>query len=171
MFEHRVKDNEKLAHAGGQSDLWSFSGRAKTLVEGFEDRIAAHSDNGAHVQRRTNVAAAAGDRALALPGSAFSIERCNTDQCGDLAAVELTEFRQTGKERDGRNWSHAWHRTQQFRFAAPNLRRSNELADLFINRSELLAERLEVGSNPSPHGFGRKSSRLDSAVIISTNWR
>src|SRR5215213_10993020 len=55
VFEDGVEDREQLAHAGHQGHLLRFAGRQKTLVEFLHYRVAARGDQGAHVQRRSDV--------------------------------------------------------------------------------------------------------------------
>src|SRR5687768_17269530 len=55
VFEDGVEDREQLAHAGHQCYLLRFAGRQKTLVEFLHYRVAARGDQGAHVQRRSDV--------------------------------------------------------------------------------------------------------------------
>jgi hypothetical protein len=55
VFEDGVEDREQLAHAGHQSHLLRFAGRQETLVEFPYDRVAARGDQGAHVQRRSDL--------------------------------------------------------------------------------------------------------------------
>src|SRR5215207_5215551 len=55
VFEDGVEDREQLAHAGHQRHLLRFAGRQKTLVEFLHYRVAAGGDQGAHIQRPSDL--------------------------------------------------------------------------------------------------------------------
>ena len=90
--KHCVEDNEKFTHACSERLLCRFASRAQAFVELLENGITANCDYSTHVQYRANPTATSRNHPLALPGSAFAIEWRNSDERGDLTAVEFAEF-------------------------------------------------------------------------------
>src|SRR6202521_710395 len=89
---HSVENDEKFTHACSARLLCRFASRAQAFVELLENGITANCDYSTHVQYRANPTATSRNHPLALPGSAFAIEGRNSDERGDLTAVEFAKF-------------------------------------------------------------------------------
>ena len=120
--KHSVEDDEKFTHASGERLLCRFASRAQALVEFLQNGIAANCDYGTHVQYRANPTATAGNHTLALPGSAFAIERRNSNERGDLTAVEFAEFGQSGQQCRGSHLPDSWNAPEKLSLTSPGLR-------------------------------------------------
>ena len=96
-----LRIDEDLAHAGGPGHLVGLSGPLEPLIERPDDGIAAGGRHGAQVEHRTDVGSSTPDLAFSLVGAAVAVQGGNAHQRGDLAAVEVAEFRQSGDDRRG----------------------------------------------------------------------
>ena len=136
--KHCVEDNEKFTHACGERLLCRFASRTQALVELFQNGIAANRDYGTHVQYRANPTATAGNHALALPGSTLAIEGRNSDERGDLTAVEFAEFGQSGQQCCGSHLPDSWNTSQKLSLVSPGLRSGDGLMDFSVDYRKLV---------------------------------
>jgi len=74
VFDDGLNDSEELALGGGQGRLGRFAGGTQAQVKGFKCWIEAHSDEGAHLQRGANLAAASAAHPPAAQRSNVAIE-------------------------------------------------------------------------------------------------
>ena len=93
MFEHGVKDDEQLAHTGGEGDLFGFASSTETLVERLDNGVVTGSGEGSHIERGPDGGAPAPDGAPTSEGPTVAIERSNTYQSSDLVSIEGAELR------------------------------------------------------------------------------
>ena len=98
VTEHGVEGYNHLAHHCDDDDLSLFTGGGQALGEGFERRIVSARTRGCHVENVTNGHATPIDTAVSLKLSAIEVVGRETDQGGDLLAINLAEFRQRGEE-------------------------------------------------------------------------
>ena len=98
MLEHRVEDDEKLAHTGGESQFLRLAAGQQSLVEAADDGVAATGYQRSHVQGSSNSGAPTPDGAFAPQGATVPVEGSHTDQGGDLPAVQGAQLRQVGQE-------------------------------------------------------------------------
>src|SRR5579859_2019301 len=94
VADHGVEDDEDLADARDKSDASRFSCRSQRLVKGLEDRVAAGSSDGGHVERGPHVPAPAPDAALSAERAAVAVDWSDTYERGDLLSAQLPELRQ-----------------------------------------------------------------------------
>jgi hypothetical protein len=113
VTEHGVEGYNHLAHHCDDDDLSLFTGGGQALGEGFEMRIVSARTQGCHVENVTNGHATPIDTAVSLKLSAIEVVGRETDQGGDLLAINLAEFRQRGEERIGEGRADARHGDKQ----------------------------------------------------------
>lgn len=106
-FDHGVEGGEEFSHAGGDGFFERFSGGGEALVEGLDGGVAAECGEGGHVKCGADVSASSPDGALSFELSAVVVEGCESGECGDLFAIELSEFGEVGEEREGGDVSDA----------------------------------------------------------------
>src|SRR5215210_2851991 len=82
VFEDSVEDREQLAHAGHQGNLLGFAGRQKTLVEFLHYRVATRGDQGAHVQRSSDLGSPSPHATMAAQSARVAVERSDPNQGG-----------------------------------------------------------------------------------------
>src|SRR5712672_3967247 len=98
VSEDGIEDDDELSHAGGERLLAGFSGGSELDVVGRDDGIGAAGDQGRHKQSSAHGRAAAGDGAAPAHRAAVAVDRRDTDEGGDLAAIEAAEFGQLGDQ-------------------------------------------------------------------------
>lgn len=94
------------------------------------------------------------DAPLAIPGAAFSVHGCHTDEGGDLFAVELAEFRQFAEQSVGEHFTDARHTGQDLGLGAPMLDLHNGFVDLFGDSLDLRFQRAQQCFDRTVQGFG-----------------
>src|SRR5215207_10587736 len=94
VADHGVQGGDNLSHDGDDGDLRFLPGGREALVEGFERRIISTGSHGRHVEYSPDRCAAAPDAAHAFEFATVEVVGGDPDDCGDLPAAHLTEFRQ-----------------------------------------------------------------------------
>jgi len=88
MSENGIEHDEQFAHAGGKRDLGFLAGRQQACVKRLHHRIAACRYQGRHVEHRPNLGTTAPNRPCTTELAAVVVERCDAEQCCNLAAGE-----------------------------------------------------------------------------------
>jgi hypothetical protein len=91
VFEDSVEDREQLAHAGHQSHLLRFAGRQKTLVEFLHHRVATRGDQGAHIQRPSDLGSTSPHATMAVQSARVAFERSVPNQGGHSLVRERAQ--------------------------------------------------------------------------------
>src|SRR5260370_31113396 len=94
VSEESIEDDDKLSEAGGESLFAGFAGGSQLGVVGGDDGVFLAGDQGRHEEGGAHDGAAAGNRASPAHRAAVAIDRRDTDQGGDLAAVGAAGLRQ-----------------------------------------------------------------------------
>ena len=89
-----VEDAEESSHARDKRNLLWTPPFDQAFVMPADDRVPSDYAERRHVQSIANVSAGAGDGSLAAHLPRVTIDRCDTDESSDTAAVELAELRQ-----------------------------------------------------------------------------
>src|SRR6478672_2384147 len=113
VTEHCVEGYHHLAHHGDDDDFGLFASGGETVGEGFESGVVSACAQGCHVKNITHGLATPIDTAVSLKLSAVEVIGRETDQSGDLLAINLAEFRQRGEKRIGEGRADAWHGDKQ----------------------------------------------------------
>ncbi len=88
-MDHGVERHDELADARGHGHLEGFAGFAQTVVEGPDHRVEAQRGNAGHIKRAPHDGTTALNAPLAgVLAAVGKIERCDTGERGDLAAVQ-----------------------------------------------------------------------------------
>jgi hypothetical protein len=99
VFEDSVEDREQLAHAGHQGNLLGFAGRQKTLVEFLHYRVATRGDQGAHVQRSSDLGSTSPHATMAAQGARVAVERSDPNQGGHSLVRERAQLGHSSQSR------------------------------------------------------------------------
>src|SRR5216683_4252529 len=94
VVKHGIENNEELAHTGDEHGLGVLTAGAQPQIESSDGGIAAHSRHRRHIQDAPHLCASAPDTTAAAHISTVAVKWCETSQCGDLLAIEHSQFRQ-----------------------------------------------------------------------------
>jgi hypothetical protein len=157
--EHGVEDDEQLTHAGGDDDfgllgtsIWGALGQS--LRKGADAFVAASGAESRHVQGVPDGDASAPDGSCSGESSAVVIEGRHADQCGDLLAVELSQFGEVGQEGGGGGETDAGDGGHEIDLVLPVVVITNDLVDLGFDRFDLFVESFEDFLNALAGGLG-----------------
>jgi hypothetical protein len=171
MFEHRIENDQELAHAGREGHFLGLPGSTEALVEGANHGIEAGGDNRVHVQHGSHVSPATPHRALASPRAAVAIEGRDADQRGNLFMGQRAQFWQMGQEGGGQHRAHAGHAPQPLLFLPPHWTALNGLRQIRIRMRQFPFEPRDV----RPQTFPNRARSGEQPVLlsrrISTNCR
>ena len=101
VFEDGVEDREQLAHAGHQCHLLRFAGRLESLVEFLHYRVAARGDQGAHIQRPSDLGSTSPHATMAAQSARVAVERSDPNQGGYSLVRERAQLGHSGQQRAG----------------------------------------------------------------------
>jgi hypothetical protein len=101
VTEHSVEGYNHLAHHRDDDDFGLFASGGEAIREFFESGVVSACAQGCHVENVTHGHATPIDTAVSLKLSAIEVVGCETDEGGDLFAIDLAELRQRGEERIG----------------------------------------------------------------------
>src|SRR5579863_10639640 len=93
-----VEDDDELTDAGGERLFSGFAGGSEFFVVSGDYGIGAAGDQGGHEESGAHAGAPAGDGAASAQGAAVAVDRGDTDQSGDFAAIESAELGQLGDQ-------------------------------------------------------------------------
>src|SRR5215210_8383556 len=101
VFEDSVEDREELAHASHQCHLLRFASRQKTLVEFLHYRVATRGDQGAHIQRPSDLGSTSPHASMAAQGARVAVERSDPNQGGYSLVRERAQLGHSGQQGAG----------------------------------------------------------------------
>ena len=113
IFDDGIKDDEKLSGAGDDGEFRRFSGGAEMLVEVFDGCVAAGGGDGGHVKDAPDGGATAAADTFSFPAAAFSWERSDAGERGDLFMRENAEFGHLCDKCGGENGADAGNGLQE----------------------------------------------------------
>jgi hypothetical protein len=119
MFDHRVQDDQELAHAGRQGHFPGLARPTKAVVKGLDYRVIPAGRQSRHIEGSADPSPSAPDHPLAPEAATVSIERGHPYQRGNLMAVQGAQFGELGQEGDGYYWANPRDTTQQVVFLTP----------------------------------------------------
>ena len=117
MSDHCIDDGEELAHAGGKSDFLLFSGGNEALVMGTDNRIVSACDQSPHVEDGSHVGSATPTGTFAADSAAVPVKRSDTDESGDLPAVERPELWKVRHQHRRKHWTNSRHTLEKIFFS------------------------------------------------------
>jgi hypothetical protein len=113
VTEHGVEGYNHLAHHSNDDDLGLFASGGEAIGEFFESGVVSACAQGCHVENVTRRHTTPIDTAVSFELSAIEVVWCETDEGGDLLAIDLAELRQRGEERIGEGRADARHGDEQ----------------------------------------------------------
>ena len=119
MFHHGVEHRHPRAHARDQRHFRRLAGCAQSLIEGFDDGVAARRDYGTHIEDAAHDGAPAPNNASATQAPAVPIQRRHADQGSDLLMCQPAQLGQFSKERTTHHGPDARHAAQQIFLFTP----------------------------------------------------
>ena len=147
VAQHGIEDGNHLAHAGGEGDLFMFTGLDESSVGRSNDRVVLNGSKHGHEQDRAHTGATATDTTLAPQGAAVTIEWCDTDEGGDLFVGQRAKLREIGQECIDHLWTDTGRGEQDVAFITPFIDlldqfggQSVEFFDLGLNVAEVAAD-------------------------------
>ena len=114
VAKHGIENNEQLAHAGGKCTFGVLTPGAQLQIKSPDDRIAADSRHGRHVEDAPDLGASAPDATAAAQRTAVTIKRGQAGQCRDLLAIQHSQFRQLREQSTREHFADPRNGTQQF---------------------------------------------------------
>ena len=93
-FEHGVKYDEQLTHAGSEGHLLRLAGRQESLVEVPDDGVEPAGNHCSHVQKCTEPRPTTLDLSPTSQRAAVAVEGSHANQSGDLTTVQRAQLRQ-----------------------------------------------------------------------------
>lgn len=143
ILEHGVQDDEELAHTGSNSNFGLFASLFESIAESLEDGIVFHSANGGHIESASQGGAPSCNVSWTVMDAALIVHGCDSDECGDLLPIELSEFGQFGDECRGRDGSHARYGSQAVIAIVPVIIGLDEVQDGFLNAFEIFVQGID----------------------------
>ena len=113
VLDHRIQDDQQLAHAGGEGHFLGLACCQEPLIEGGKDWIVADGDQGRHIQSRAHVGTPSPTGSLPAELATVPAERGYANESGDLPAVECAQFGEAGQQGEGQGWADARYAAQQ----------------------------------------------------------
>jgi hypothetical protein len=153
MFDHRVQDNQELAHAGGQSYFPGLARRTKAVVKGLDDGVISAGCESRHIEGSPYPGPPAPDHPFASEAATVSVEGGDTYQSGNLVAAQSAQFRKVGQEGDGHHPADAGDATQQVVLFSPEGALPQGAFQVIIQISQLLLQPADMVLNSLAHGF------------------
>src|SRR5919107_5286616 len=84
MLDHRVQDDQELAHAGCQSYLSEFAYLTKAVVKGLDDGVIPAGSQSRHIEGSPHPGPSTPDHSFAPEAATVPIKRGNSHQGGNL---------------------------------------------------------------------------------------
>src|SRR5216683_3065326 len=117
---------------------------AQPQIESSDGGIAANSRHGCHIQHPADLGAATPDRTTAAHISTVAVKWCETSQCGDLLAIEHSQFRQLREQSTREHLADPGHGAQQLVALTPQGSLANQLGEFSVQTGEPLFQPTDV---------------------------
>src|SRR5215471_7244290 len=140
-----IEKDQQLAHGSDEGEACGFAGLAQTAVEGLEHRVVLDGDKAGHVERGSDLDAAALDLALAAVSAAVPVHRGDAGQGGDLVAIDPAELGQFGDQSTSDDIADAGYAFEQILFGAPEGADFDQPVDRLVDARPFGFEALEHG--------------------------
>ena len=154
MLEHRVEDNQQLAHAGCEGQLLRLTSGQQPLVEVPYDGVEAAAHQRSHVQGGADPCASTPDGAFATQRTAVPVEGSYAYQSGDLPTVQRAQLRQVGQEGERELLSHTGGGAQEVVLLSPNGTMTESLPQALVQVGQLPLQPGYVGLDAGADGDG-----------------
>src|SRR6266851_6063195 len=154
VVKHGIENNEELAHTGDERGLGVLTVGAQPQIESSDGGIAAHSRHARHIQDAPHLCAAAPDTTTAPHISTVAVEWCEPSQCGDLLAIEHSQFRQLREQSTREHLADPGHGAQQLVALTPQGSLANQLGEFSVQTGEPLFQPTDVLIDATVQNFG-----------------
>ena len=138
VLDHRIQDDQQLAHAGGEGHLLGLACCQEPLIEGGKDWIVADGDQGRHIQSRAHVSTTSPAGSLPPELATVPAEWGYTNQGGDLPAVECAQFGEAGQQGECQGRADAWYAAQEIFPLSPQRALPQPVMEIPIQVTQLL---------------------------------
>src|SRR5216684_1688568 len=138
VVKHGIENNEELAHTGDERGLGVLTVGAQPQIEGSDGGIAAHSRHRRHIQDAPHLCASAPDTTAAAHISTVAVKWCETSQCGDLLAIEHSQFRQLREQSTREHLADPGHGVTKLVAPTPQGSLANQLGEFSVQTGEPL---------------------------------
>src|SRR5918999_1288131 len=153
MLDHRVQDDQELAHAGGQSHFPGLARRTKAVVKGLDDGFIPVGGKARHIKGSPHSGLSAPDSPFAPEAAAVSIEGGDSYQRGNPVAAQSAQFRKVGQQGDGHHPADSWDAAQQIVLLSPEGTLPQGVVQVIIQISQLLFQPADMVLDPLAHCF------------------
>lgn len=143
-FDHRVENDQEFSHAGHEDDFREFALSCQAFCKLANDRVVPTGRQCGHVQRAADRAATTVNRAAASKLSAVSVERCDTNQCGDFLPIELAQFGNFRDQSCGGDFTNSRRALKKFGLAFPLTIRFDKPGDFGIDPANVLRKTVHI---------------------------
>ena len=120
IFNHGIQDTDELSHHCNQCNHLTFSPAEQLVIVSSQYRIMPNRYERRHKQSAADFFSTSAGHAFAAEGSTITCHRCNSNQGGDLSAVESSQFRQFRYQHVSGGRTNPRNRVEDFR-ALPKL--------------------------------------------------
>ncbi len=162
MFQHCIENCKEFSHTGYKGDLAWFACHPEAFVEVSYDRVMTRGGEGAHVQRLPYVGTSAPDSAFTAQSPAVPVERCHTNQGGNLFARQASKLRQVGQQGDCEHWSYARSAFKKVVLFAPEGAFTDSIGEVSIDLGQLFFKPVDISFD----GFADAAMRRTEAVLF-----
>ena len=145
IAQHGVEDRQKLTHARHEGDLGDLAGLSQSGIKPLQNRVVTHRREGGQIQHVTNGRTSTPHAPSPAQGAAVTIEWRDADQGGDLLAVELAQFGQTGDQGQDGDVPEPLDLAQQFGLGLPGGGGFHRLAQALLGGLQALLQPVDVG--------------------------
>src|SRR5918992_803730 len=153
MFDHRVQDDQELAHAGRQGYFPSLAHPTKAVVKSLDDGVIPAGCESSHIEHSSDPGPSAPDSPCASESATISIERGDTYQRGNLVATQSAQFREVGQQGDRHYPADPGDATQQVVLLSPEGTLPQGAFQVIIQISQILFQPADMILNSLTHRF------------------
>ena len=158
MSEHRVEHGQQFTHTGSEGDLLGLACGQEPFIEDTKDQIVAHGHEGGHVEGSAHMRAPSPTSPPSAQLATVPAEGRDTNEGGDLSAVERPELGEASQQGEGQGWADARHAAQQVFPLVPQGTVPQAVGQVLVQVTQLLFEdgqdpvdaQLNDGQRPFP---------------------
>jgi transposase len=144
MFDHRVQDDQELAHAGREGYFPGLARPTKAVVKGLADGVISAGGQNSHIEGSPHPGPSAPDSPLAPEAAAVS-----------LVATQSAQFRKVGQQGDGHHPADPWDAAQQIVLFSPEGTLLQGAFQVIPQISQLLLQPADMVLDSPTHRFSR----------------
>lgn len=143
ISDHDVEDAEEFSHGGDEGHEFRLPALNQSIVEAFDDGVMLFGHDDGHVEGITDLDASSPRGPFAAQRPAVTVGGSDSDEPGDLLAVELSEFRELRDERGDAGRSQSGNGGDDSGLRAGLFVSIDQSRQPFLQLSQLLFEELD----------------------------